>query len=138
MSDKTAQFLGLGHPSALSAKKFYTEANYYEAILSIYFPTYYDQLEPARGLRRFTRSLALLLLMTSLYCFITLRQARIGVFTLILFALFLLFNSLLEYYQWLKVFFMVYSLSSDLHSGNPSREEIVKNLKEISVKLRTI
>jgi hypothetical protein len=132
--DKTAQFLHL-HSSPPS-EPIYEQANYYEQILSIYFPTYYDQLEPVRGLRLFIRSLSLLALVTSMYSFLTLCDVHTGKLTLIVFGFLLLFSSLLEYYQCSKVLFMVYSLSSSLHSLDPSREKIVEHLIGLGEKLR--
>lgn len=134
-ADKTIHFFRLG---STRTKRLYEQANYYEELLSIYFPSYYAQVEPVRGLRRFIRSLSFLALIVLIYSFFTVRNAQTGYLALFVFGTLLLFNSLLEYYQCLKILFMTYTLSSDLHSSNPSRDQIVGNLIGLSTRLRSI
>lgn len=124
-------------PSATRTQNLYEMVNYYKALLSIYYPFYYDQLEAVRGLSLFSRNLSLLAMVAVPYCYLTLGETRSGNLAMGLFILLLLFNCLLEYYQCLKVLFMVYTLSSDLHSTGPFHEAIVTNLIERSAKLRS-
>lgn len=133
-ADKTTEFFRC----RTSAEELYRQANYYEIILIVYFPTCYEQIEPVRGLKRFTRSLAFIALLVSIYCFLTINNFSVGALAIVCFILLLLFNSMLEYYQWLFVLFAAYTLSSKIPlENNPSREEIVQNLIETSARLRS-
>jgi hypothetical protein len=134
-ADRTVHFFRLG---SSHSKRLYEQANFYEELLSIYFPFYYAQLEPIRGLRRFIRSLSFLALIVLIYSFFTVSNASTIYLALVGFGILLLFNSLLEYYQCLKVLFMTYTLASDLHANNPSRDEIVRNLIVLSARLRSV
>ena len=147
-----ARFFGLdpSHASAgeqslngRTAGDLYEQANYYQTLLRIYFPSCLEQLDPTRGLKRFFRSTSFLALMTSGYSFFFLpasqcaERLRFAALSLITFIILLLFNSLLEYHQRLAVLFMTYVLASELHSSNPTRERIVQHLIELSGRLHS-
>jgi hypothetical protein len=117
-----------------TANQLYSQANFYEALLVIYFPTYYELTEHKRGLRRFIRSLAVIALLVSIYCFLTLGQMKLGLVFGITFILLVLFLSLLEYDQAMDILFRVFVLSSNLHGEPTDRQQIVSNLIEVREK----
>lgn len=134
-ADDINLFFNLQAASHPSTQGIYEQAQFYEEVLSVYFPNYYDRLEHIRGLRRLIRSLSVLLFFVSLYCFFTLNVPRAGLLLMIGFLLLLFLNSLLEYYQCRNILFMIYILSSKLHKRQPPRDEIVENLANVKAVL---
>lgn len=128
-SENVVRFFGLKEDKGRS-NRLYEQASYYESLLSLYSPLLYDQLEHKRGLRRFIRSLALLALFATLYCFLTLHDRRLGILSGSIFGFLVVFVSLLEYDQCIDVLFRVYILSSERDGETPSREQIVSRLSK--------
>ena len=128
----TIKFFELEAAGKHAFARFYEQANLYEALLGIYFPAVFDQLNHKRGLRRFCRSCAVLALMVSLYSILTINELRLGGISAAVFCLLIIFLSLLEYDQFMDVLFRVYVLSSKLHKDNPTREQVITNLIESS------
>lgn len=136
-ADQLIEFYKLKDADGDVTKQIYKQANFYETLLAVYFPTYHELTEHKRGLRRFIRSLAVLALLASVYCFVTLGQVKVGMIVGVAFLLLVAFVSLLKYDQSMDVLFKVFVLSWKLHRRSPDRDEIVANLIEASEKQPT-
>lgn len=90
-----------------SLKNFYEKSQFFEQLITIYFPSANQQLEPIRGLKRLSRTLSLLCFAVSIYV-ITIGAPMKAVYSFGIGLFFLLFCSLTEYYQCLFVNFIVF------------------------------
>lgn len=121
-----------------ASENLYDVSNYYEQLVIFYFPAYFaSQMEYVQGSRRLFRTIVLLLFSLGLYFW----WAGFGFYSILqclLSAVFLLlFTSLIEYYQAMKMLFMVYSLVMD-RDDKPApleRKEIAKLLVETRTRL---
>lgn len=118
-------------------ERLYDVANYFEHLLTFYFPSYFaSQMDYVQGLRRFLRTTALLSVLLSIY-FATVHYNLSSMLLSLLFAaFFLIFTSINEYFQALKMLFMVYTLVMDkfMENSPQNRKEIARVLAETGVK----
>ncbi len=97
-----------------TSESLYEISNYYEHLLIFNFPAYFaSQMEYIQGSRRLFRSITMMMFSLVIYFWFVHYNPSL-IFTSLLSAVFFLFfTSLIEYYQAMKMLFMIYSLIMD-------------------------
>ena len=94
-----------------NSRRLYDVSTYYEHLMAFYFPEYFaTQIGYILGVSKFLRTAALFFLLLTIYFGIFHCSFYLGCLSLSSLLFFLLFASLNEYYQAIKILFMVYSL----------------------------
>lgn len=121
-----------------ASENLYDVSNYYDHLLIAYFPVYFaSQMEYVQGSKRLFRTIALLLFSLVLYFGFVHYNSNLIFLCLVSAVFFLIFTSLIEYYQAMKMLFMVYSLLLDRidKSAPLDRKEIAHLLVESRTRL---
>lgn len=125
-----------------ASENLYDVSNYYEHLLIFYFPAYFaSQMEYVQGSRRLFRTISALLFSLVLYFWCVHYNPNLILLCLLCAVFFLLFTSLIEYYQSMKMLFMIYSLVMDRVDDKSiplARKEIARLLVESRTRLPDI
>lgn len=109
----------------------YEQASIFEEILQLYFPAVWASLSHLQGVKQFTRNLALLSLLVSLYSLLTL-NVLVWFLALVIAFIFVVFSSLLEFYLALgtlyKVYLVCYEIWNTQKRSNKADIDVIVNL----------
>lgn len=106
-------------------KNIYEKSKFFEQLITIYLPSAYQRFEHIRGLKRLLRSLSLLCFAISIYFVITIWAPIKAIYSLGIGVFFLLFCSLIEYYQCLFVNFVVFTCCSQHDAKTVTFQEAI-------------